>query len=84
MTWPADPNAPQGAVGGRFELLGPAVAIWVIGREERCKDIRCGGSHYHCTGCGAVTSMTGHPDPRQCELARHEGRGDPDWVEVEQ
>lgn len=63
-------------IGGRFEVTsdGP-IATWVVGR-----DARCGGSHYHCTRCGAVTSMVGHPSSLECERARERGEDDPDWV----
>jgi hypothetical protein len=67
-------------IGGRFRPIGGPVATNVFGRDPRCKDVRCGGSHYHCTHCGAVTGMTGHSDPRACAVARENGLDDPDWV----
>lgn len=67
-------------IGDRFEVVsnGP-VAVWVIGRDKKCKSVECGGSHYHCTRCGAVTSMCGHPSEEQCREAREAGRDDPEW-----
>lgn len=69
---------PGDIVGGRFRI-GALVAINVIGRDEKCKSIQCGGSHYHCPRCGAVVSMCGH-DESACDQARVLGTDDPDWV----
>lgn len=70
---------PGRIIGDRFQVVsdGP-VAVWIIGRDEKCKSVECGGSHYHCTRCGAVTSMCGH-DAEGCAWAREHGRDDPEW-----
>ena len=68
---------------GRFEIVEGPVTTWVIGRDEKCKSALCGGSHYHCTRCGAVTSMYGHSTAEQCQGAHDRGLADPDWVSPE-
>lgn len=40
-----------------------------FGRAECC-DEDFGGSHNHCTRCGAVTSSFGHQTAEECEDAR--------------
>jgi hypothetical protein len=85
---PQDPTTtsrrPQDAprsVAGRFEL-GELVAYGVVGRGPYCDDVQCGGIHYHCSSCGAVTSMCGHVDPTDCERAKATGRDHPEFVEA--
>jgi hypothetical protein len=70
------------ADSGRTFVLGEKVTTWILGRDPKCKSAMCGGSHYHCVGCGAVTSMYGHQTDEDCERAIAAGRGDPDWIEV--
>jgi hypothetical protein len=70
------------ADSGQTFVLGEKLTTWIIGRDSKCKSVMCGGSHYHCVGCGAVTSMYGHKTDEDCKRAIAAGRGDPDWIEV--
>lgn len=49
--------------------------------RERCCDEDYGGSHYHCTRCGAVTSMMGHYSKDECEDSISLGHDRPEWLE---
>lgn len=74
---------PGDVIGGRWEIVsdGP-VAIQIYGRGPACRSAQCGGGHYHCPRCGAVTSMFGHAGGERCEHARAAGLHDDAFVEA--